>query len=161
MSKAQTIGSCVKLADEFLTDAEVLGPGRRNAANSLFYAIEHLVNAALESEDFGRDVVRRSAGNHQLDNMVALLPDACSVKQRLKDLANLTDYATSFRYPSPSGRIPRAPSFEKVTNWINKARALVDLYASHFSVDLSKNEPIAQNTSPFRESHDNDDLSPR
>lgn len=49
---------------------------------------------------------------------------------------------------------------EKVANWINNGCALVDLYASHFSVDLSKNEPIAQNTSPFRESYDNDDLSP-
>jgi len=41
---------------------------------------------------------------------VDLIPDEKPLKPRLRAIQDLTDYATSYRYPRPKGRIKTPPS---------------------------------------------------
>lgn len=161
MSKAKTIGSSVWLANNILQDAEKIGTDSRNCPNFLVYAVENLIIAIWESEDISPSVARRQTGNHQLDRMIDLLPDVCTAKPLLSPLGGLTAYATTFRYASPSGKIPRSADVNLVQEWLNQTRNLIDECARHFEVDVSIEEPIAGHVGPFRETKDHDEFDPR
>lgn len=160
MSKHRAIGSHVRLAFEYSEDASLLGPERRNSAGSLFYAVENLIMATLESEGIERSEWRPKAGNHQLDRMIDALPEDCSIKPHLRNFETLTAYATTFRYPTPSGRIPPSPSSERMAEWLDGAKQLTRQFAVHFEVDLGSQDPVAGRIAPFRESLDHDQMEP-
>lgn len=160
MSKNQTIGSHIKLAHEYFADASLIGPSRRNCAGNLFYSIENLIMATLESEDIRRSEWRPKAGNHQLDRMIDEIPDLCSIKADLRVFESLTAYATTFRYPSPSGRIPRSPNVEMIASFLSRAETLVKRFTSHFDVDVAEKDPTASKIAPFRDSLDKDNFEP-
>jgi hypothetical protein len=52
---------------------------------------------------------------HQLDEMVGLIPDENPIKPQLRALQHLSTYATSYRYTTPTGRIPDDPPAERVS----------------------------------------------
>lgn len=92
--------------------------------------------------------------------MIDVIPDLCTAKNTLQPFGVLTAYATTFRYASPSGRIPKAPAATMVQGWLDQTQVAIDLFARHFQVDLKDDEPVAGHTGPFRESRDKDDLKP-
>ena len=108
MAKDLAIGSHLKLAFNKLKAVKVLlAEGVETEATlPLFYATEFLILATLESGDIPASEWRRASGNHQLSRMIDHLPASCSMKDKLQDLAFLTAYATTHRYPHASGRMP-------------------------------------------------------
>lgn len=160
MSKANTIGSSVWLAHNAFQDAAKVGPNSRNCSNYLVYAVENLIIAVWESENIDRSSARRQTGNHQIDRMIDLLPDLCTARGTLQPLGVLTAYATTFRYASPSGRIPKAPAVTTVQGWLDQTQIAIDMFARHFQVDLRDDEPVAGHTGPFRETRDKDEFEP-
>ena len=62
--------------------------------------LQKLIRAVLTSEKVHAGV------RHQLDEMVAAIPDENPIKPRLLALQHLSTYATSYRYTTPTGRIP-------------------------------------------------------
>lgn len=161
MSKAKTIGSSIWLANNIFQDAEKIGADSRNCPNYLVYSVENLIIAIWESEGISPSVARRQTGNHQLDRMIDLLPDVCAAKPLLSPLSGLTAYATTFRYASPSGKIPKAADVNVVQEWLHQAQAVIEVCARHFQVDVSIEDPVAGHVGPLRASKDHDDFSPR
>lgn len=112
MAKATKIASHVRIALADLVSAKKLGFDDRNSAQLLFYAAENLLMATMTSEGIDLGEIRKKIGNHQLDRMIDQLPSDCIVKKKFEDVIELTAYATTFRYPTPSGNIPDAPEFQ-------------------------------------------------
>ena len=150
MSKERAIASHVMLAISGLQSVKKLGLEDRNSANLLFYVAENLILAVLTSEDVDVRRVRSTVGNHQLDRMIDCLPDQCSVKTDLGNLAPLTAFATTYRYPEPSGGIPEAPKTPLVENWYNDLFKVAELFARHFRVPGKDSRPLAGYVGPFR-----------
>ncbi len=150
MSKARVIGSHAKLALDNLLSVKTLGPSDRNSVMLLFYAAENLLMAVLTSENIDLGVLRRKTGNHQLDRMIDALPDACTVKTDFAGVAELTAYATTFRYPTPGGRIPVSPERGDVEKWYRHLIGILNSCTQHFQVDRKDTEPVAGYDGPFR-----------
>ncbi|MBL8581882.1 MAG: HEPN domain-containing protein, partial [Rhizobiaceae bacterium] len=113
MSREVTIASALRLARGCLADARLLaGSGSRNAAYLADQALEQLIRAFATSENI--HIERADA--HQLDKVIRAFPDAMGQKHALRRLSWLEAYATSFRYPSPAGRIPRSPDPQRLAS---------------------------------------------
>jgi len=93
----------------------------------------------------------KNAGiKHQLDELVDLIPDENPLKPRLRAIQDLTDYATSYRYPSPKGRIKAPPdkaTFDREANAVQRA---LDEAAARFGVELDKSDAPARSAGPLR-----------
>lgn len=151
MAEARTIAAHLRLALSHLVSAGRLGAADRNAVQLLFYAAENMVLAVLVSEGIDKADLRRRLGNHQLALMIDTLPDACAVKEPLAQVAALEAYATTYRYPTPGGRIPQAPDPARVEDWMARLRAIGQDLCSHFRVAPEGGEPLAGHTGPPRE----------
>jgi len=104
MSEERKISAFLAVADADIEAARA--PARianRNAAYLCQQAAEKLIKAVLQDRgiDFGAE--------HRLDVLVEKLPGNDPWKSRLKPLESLTPFATTYRYPTPGGRIPAAP----------------------------------------------------
>lgn len=82
--------------------------------------------------------------------MVAKIPDANPVKTLLRGIEHLDAYATTYRYPSPRGRIKSAPTPAEVAQDIVKLDAVLVEIATRFSIDLTKPEGPAGSVGPIR-----------
>ncbi len=87
---------------------------------------------------------------HQLDEMVGLVPEQNPVKPQLRDLQHLAVYATSYRYTTPTGRIPDDPSPEMVEATARRIETTLLELARRFGVDLEAADKPAANASPLR-----------
>jgi hypothetical protein len=116
----------------------------------LFQAAENLTMAALTSEGIDVGTVRRSVGNHQLGAMIAALPDACAIKADLEAVSILEIYATTYRYPSPAGRIQEAPDPTETKQWLEALKAITQAFCVHFPIAPTEPTPIARNPNPMR-----------
>lgn len=106
MSADKAIAALLRIAAADLADARLLaGLRSRNAPYLCSQAAEKVVKAVLTAEGIHAD---RSVA-HRIDLMVDLLPDANSFKARFRRIERLASYATSYRYPTPAGRIPPIP----------------------------------------------------
>ncbi len=150
MSKTRAIGSHVKLAFHGVNSARKLGPDDRQTAMLWFYAVENLVMATLASEEISRREWRAAAGDHQIDRMIAILPSDCAIKGDLDNFSPLTVYSTGFRYPTPSGKIMKAPEEDLTRKWIEQATEFVTMFGRHFQVDVLNDDAVAGSTTPFR-----------
>ncbi len=150
MSKARVIGSHVKLALDDLLSVKTLGFSDRNSVMLLFYAAENLLMAVLTSEDTDVGSLRRKIGNHQLDRMIDELPHTCSVKRDFVQVSELTAYATTYRYPTPGGRIPVSPAQDDVGKWYRDLIGIVNSCTHHFRINPNDAEPVAGYDGPFR-----------
>jgi hypothetical protein len=62
---------------------------------------------------------------HNLGMMAAALPSRHKLKQRVAGLDRHSGAATLYRYPSPAGRLPRAPDIATVNADIADATAFI------------------------------------
>lgn len=105
MSAEKLIASHLRLASENLREARILLEARgRSSVYLAEQAAEQIILALAESESihFGREL------NHQLDRMLARVPDENPLKPSLQRISWLEAYATTYRYPKKSGAIAPA-----------------------------------------------------
>ncbi len=124
MSERRRIASLLALADEDVAAVRVLSREKnRYAAYHCQQASEKLIKAVMLARNI------ESGVEHRLDVLVEKIPDSDSRKAVLRPLDIYTPYATTFRYPTPGGRIPSAPlpeetqaGAERIAVLIKKAR---------------------------------------
>src|SRR5213594_950967 len=102
----------------------------RNAIYLCEQAAEKLIRVVLTSEKIHAGV------RHQLDEMVAAIPDENPLKLRLQALQHLSTYATSYRYTTPTGRIPADPPAADVDAAVNAIEGILRDLATRFDVEL-------------------------
>ena len=133
MSADKAIAALLRIAAADLADARILaGVRSRNAPYLCSQAAEKIVKAVLTAEGIHAD---RSIA-HRIDLMVDLLPDATPFKPRLRRIESLSAYATSYRYPTPTGRVPGLPSPDEITRMIDDTDGLLQKVSRRFGVDL-------------------------
>jgi len=139
------IGNLLRIARQDLAGARMLGThGNRNAIYLCEQAAEKVIRAVLTSEQIHAGV------RHQLEDMVALIPDENPLKPALRGLQHLATYATSYRYTTPTGRIPDEPSTHVIEENAAKVEAALTEAARRFGVDLDAVDRPASNVSPIR-----------
>jgi len=139
------IANLLRIAREDLDGARALAPsGNRNAAYLCEQAAEKVIRAVLTSEG------QHGRIRHQLDQMVDLVPDDNPLKPALREIEELTAYATAYRYPTPAGRIPAAPQGDDLAALITKVDAVLGEVASRFGVDIAKKGVPAAKPKPIR-----------
>jgi len=145
MSAEILIASYLRIAREDLAGARQLAStGNRNAMYLCSQAAEKIIRAILTSEG-------KNAGiKHQLDELVDLIPDENPLKPRLRAIQDLTDYATSYRYPSPKGRIKAPPDKATFDREANAVQTALDEAAARFGVELDKSDAPARSAGPLR-----------
>jgi hypothetical protein len=82
--------------------------------------------------------------------MVNLVPDENPLKPSLREIEQLAAYATAYRYPTPVGRIPNAPSGSELATLIKKVDTVLGEAAARFGVDLAKKGAPAATPKPIR-----------
>ena len=87
---------------------------------------------------------------HQLDEMVSLVPDENPIKPRLRQLQHLSAYATSYRYTTPTERIPSDPPASAVDATVTNIESTLAEVAARFGVDLDANDQPAATSTPIR-----------
>lgn len=138
---ADTVASYLRRAAEWLDDyRDALAKGRGTAPNHLFYAGEAVALAVLATE--GLHVGRGE--QHQLDAMIARLPNENPFKAAMASYQELTRFATTFRYPTPQGRLKRA-EYDEVRQLAAAVAEAHRLAVAHYRVDMSPgaNSPAA------------------
>jgi HEPN domain-containing protein len=139
----RVIGALLRIAKDDLDDAVQLG-GRRNAAYLLEQAAEKVIRAVLTSENIHGGV------GHRLQELVAKLPDENPLKAKLQAVVRLEDYATSFRYGTPAGRIQDPPPPDEMNSYVSSVRNCLTEAARRFDVDLAEDRPTARRPQPLR-----------
>lgn len=148
-AEAKTIANALRLAKGCIKDARALfNSGSRNAAYLAEQSLEQVIRALATSE--AMHIERHDA--HQLDKLVRRFPDEHSEKAALNGLTWLEAYATTFRYTTPSGQIPKTPDAGRLSSAIDAVEALLDRVAHHFEVDLQVEAEPARLLSPMRSS---------
>jgi len=104
----------------------VVEPTNRLAAFHLQQAAEKLIKAVRLSRGL------RVTADHNLELLIDELPRDEAWRDKLTVLEPLAAYATSYRYPSPTGKRKAGPARDEVLAWIKtiaglsaEARALV------------------------------------
>ena len=145
MSAEVLIASYLRIANEDLAGARQLAmTGNRNAMYLCSQAAEKIIRAVLTSEG-------KNAGiKHQLDELVDMIPDENPLKPGLRAVQDLTDYATSYRYPSPKGRIKAPPTREAFDREADAVRAALEAAARSYGVDLGVSDAPAKCAGPLR-----------
>jgi HEPN domain-containing protein len=90
----------------------IADPSNRLAAFHLQQAAEKLVKAVRLSRGL------RITAEHSIELLVEELPQDDPWRTKLLALEPLSVYATTFRYPSPTGRRKDGPSSDEVRAWI-------------------------------------------
>lgn len=145
--EARTIANALRLASGCIKDSrELLNSGSRNAAYLAEQSLEQVMRALATSE--GMHIERHDA--HQLDKLLRRFPDEHSEKATLGGLTWLEAYATTFRYTTPSGQIPKTPDAARLRSAIDAIEALIDRVAQYFIVDLRAETEPAGRLSPMR-----------
>lgn len=145
--EARTIANALRLAKGCIEDARNLSnSGSRNAAYLAEQALEQLIRALATSENM--HIERHDA--HQLDKLVRRFPDDHSEKMALNGLTWLEAYATTFRYTTPSGQIPKTPDAARLRSAIDAIEGLIGRAADHFGVSIEVESEPAQRVDPMR-----------
>jgi HEPN domain-containing protein len=121
MSDADRVAAFLALAREDLEAASLLKVGvPRQAAFFLQQAAEKIGKSLLIRE--GVDPARI----HAIGRLAAELPETHPLRLELMALDRLSVYATATRYPSPTGKLPRAPEREVIASEIQAVAGLLD-----------------------------------
>ena len=109
MSVPRRIAAFLDLAAQDVDAARTLAAtNNRYAAYHCQQAAEKLIKAVLLHRGI------ESGTEHRLDVLVDDLPDSDPWKSRLRPLETYSPYATTYRYPTPGGRIVAAPDMTQV-----------------------------------------------
>lgn len=134
MSADRAGAAPLRIAASDLADARMLASVHsRNAPCLCSQAAEKIVKAVLTAE--GIHAHRNVA--HRIDLMVDLLPDANAYKVRFRKIERLASYATSYRYPTPTGRVPATPSPDELASLIDETDSLLRDVADRLGIDLT------------------------
>jgi HEPN domain-containing protein len=145
MSKGRKIATCLELAEGCARDARLLiGAASRNAAYLASQAAEHLVTAIATSEDI--HIERKDA--HQLDTIIRRIPPEHPDQAALTSIGFLEAYSTSYRYGTPTGRVPTSPPMDRVTAALERIDTLLAALRQHF--DIEEGGGTARNVAPRR-----------
>lgn len=121
MSTPKRISAYLELVGEDLQAAEVLAKARsRYAAYHCQQAIEKLLKALLLHTGLEAGV------EHRLDVLIDRLGPDHAWREVLRPLDKYSPFATSFRYPTPGGRIVAAPAPNEVLADLATVRTLLD-----------------------------------
>ena len=139
MSAERVIANLLRIAREDLEGARLLNTRtNRNAIYLCEQAAEKIIRAVLTSEKIHAGI------KHQLEEMIDLVPDENPIKN------HLSTYATSYRYTTPTGRIPPDPSRDEVETAAKQIEATLTEAARGFGVDLDAVDKPAATSSPIR-----------
>lgn len=139
---ADTVASYLRRAAEWLADyRDAAAKGRGTAPNHLFYAGEATMLAVLATEGLHVD----RGEQHQLDAAIRKLPDENPMKAAMRSYEGLTRFATTFRYPTPQGRLKRAED-EEVEGYAAAVAEAHRMAVAHYGIDMSSgsNAPAAK-----------------
>ncbi|HEY3452035.1 MAG TPA: HEPN domain-containing protein [Myxococcales bacterium] len=146
MAADLVIANFLRVAKEDLDGAKLLARTKnRNAVYLCGQAAEKVLRAVLTSES------KHGGITHRLNEMVDLVPDENPLKPALRGIEELSAYATAYRYPTPAGRIPEAPTDEELSMFFAKVEAALDLAVSKFGVDLDTVGQPARRPGPIRQ----------
>lgn len=145
MSADILIASYLRIARQALNGALLLAPsGNHYAIYLCEQAAEQIIRAVLVSE-------KKDGGiGHRLSDMVDLVPDINPLKLQLRGIEDLAFYATTYRYPTPQGRIKSSPPPSEFAAYVQKIEAALAVAVSRFGVDLARKDHPAQNIGPIR-----------
>ena len=145
MSVELLIANLLRVASEDLDGARTLARTKnRNAIYLCEQAAEKVIRAVVSSE-------RLHAGvRHRLDEMVDLVPDANPLKPTLRAIEYLAAYATTYRYPTATGRIKAAPDEKDLDKAIRCVEKAIDAASIAFAVDLARRDTPARRSDPVR-----------
>ena len=145
MSAELLIANLLRVAKEDLEGARLLATSRnRNAVYLCEQAAEKVIRAVLTSEG------KHAGVRHQFDAMGDLVPDENPLKPALRSIEHLAAYATSYRYPTASGRVQPAPASASMAAAIAGVEAALVRAAGHFGVDLVGAGSPAAHARPIR-----------
>ena len=120
MSIEKRVAAYLDLAGQDLDAAEVLAKAQnRYAAYHCQQAIEKLLKALLLHAGIEAGI------EHRLDVLFGRLGDAHPWTGTLRPFEKYTPFATTFRYPTPGGRIPAAPPSADVLADVASLRGLL------------------------------------
>ena len=129
MSDADRVAAFLALAREDLEASRLLTIGApRQAAFFLQQAAEKIGKSLLIREAVD------PARIHAIGRLAAELPDTHPLKPELMALDRLSVYATATRYPSPTGKLPRAPEPNVIESQIQAVAALLERATSFLEV---------------------------
>jgi HEPN domain-containing protein len=130
VSAERVIANLLRIAREDLEGARMLNTrANRNSIYLCEQAAEKLIRAVLTSEKI------HAGTRHQLDEMVSLVPEENPIRLRLRQLQHLSAYATSYRYTTPTGRIPAEPPTSDVETTAANIESVLLEVARRFGVD--------------------------
>lgn len=117
----------LRTAEWLLQAPELVSAGNRQAAYHLQQAAEKVTKAVRVH----RGLI--ATKEHQIQILVEgrepgepkKLPDGDPWATKLLVLDPLSDFATAFRYPTPSGKLKSGPTSDTVKNWIQVIQALI------------------------------------
>ena len=145
MGPETLVASLLRVAREDLRGAQLLATqANRNAIYLAEQAAEKIIRAVLTSEGLHAGI------KHQLDEMVDLVPDANPFKADLRSLEDLSAFATSYRYPTPTGRIPNAPGIAEVAARVTQIDAVLGKIATRWGLNLDQAGPPPGPLKPLR-----------
>jgi len=120
MSRLRRVEALLQLAEEDVDAATaLLVVGNRYAAYHCQQGAEKLIKAILLRLGL------ESGPEHRIDVLVEKIPPDQPHRTDLQSLERLTPYATTYRYPTPGGRIPSAPDRATVEADIAQLRELI------------------------------------
>lgn len=145
MSAELVIANLLRVAREDLDGARTLQvSGNRNAVYLCEQAAEKIIRAVLTSEGVHAGV------KHDLDVLVAKIPDLNPIKPKLQAIEHLSAYATSYRYPTSSGRIPPPLVGPRLDDALRRTQSALDAAVAYFGVDLARQGAPARTCAPER-----------
>jgi HEPN domain-containing protein len=145
MSADVVIANYLRVASQDLEGAKLLAAAQnRNSVYLCEQAAEKIIRAVLTSEG------KHAGIKHQLDDMVEEVPDANPVKPLLAAIEHLAAFATTYRYPSPTGKIKATPSAAELAKYIADVEAALTETVNRFGVDLTGPNTPATKPRPLR-----------
>lgn len=120
MPEPRRVGGFLLMADDDADAAIALaGIGHRYGAFHCQQAAEKLIKALLLRLGLEAGV------EHRLDMLLARLPDAHPMKADLGTFTRYTPFATTYRYPRPSGDPPNEPDAATIIADANRLKVLI------------------------------------
>jgi len=145
MSAELLIANLLRVAKEDLDGARILSSGgNRNAIYLCEQAAEKIIRAVLTSEG------RHAGIKHHLNEMVDLVPDENPLKGALRAIEHLGAYATSYRYPTPVGRIVSPPTRAVFDENAAKVETVLGAAMAGFKVAPTQPNTPAGTAKPIR-----------
>lgn len=139
------IANFLRIASQDLDGARVLAAAHnRNAVYLCEQAAEKVIRAVLTSEGTHAGI------KHNLEEMVDLVPDANPIKPRLRSIEQLAAFSTTYRYPSPTGKVKASPSATDLAKYVADVETALAEAVTRFGVDLGNPNAPAAKPAPIR-----------